>query len=376
VLEKSKVISIDSHNGKVVYLLPITDVDSGALDQITDVCSYDFVTKMSIMPDVHQGYFLPIGGVALVEGKISPPMVGYDIGCGMIFLDTGVKTKYLLPDKRERVKIMNYILSDIPVGFNMLPRENVYDKFISASGDKNLTTRVTERAGYQLGTLGGGNHFIELGENQAGNVCITIHSGSRNPGHSIAGFYIEHGDFLNESNSLGRAYIHDMSWALDYALANRQMMMYKVLVALGFNSKIIRKLAKNIVNENHNTATKIKDGWLHRKGATPAEKDQLGIIPGNMGDGVALTMGLGNSKYLDSASHGCGRHHSRNHSKKTLSMDIFKKKMAGIVSNGIKESNLDESPDAYKDFEKVLAYQDGVVVKVVDRIRPLINIKG
>jgi tRNA-splicing ligase RtcB len=296
--------------------------------------------------------------------------------CGMCFIDTGIKTKFLLRDKRERVKVMNYILDSVPVGFNQLSKENVYDKFISASGDKDLTEKVTAKAGYQLGTLGGGNHFIELGENLAGNVCITVHSGSRKPGWTIADYYMKRGDFFDEKSTLGRAYIHDMNWAMNYALNNRRILMVEILLALGLSLNKIKKIVKTMINESHNTATKTKNGWIHRKGATPAEKDQLGIIPGNMGDGVAITIGLGNEKYLSSASHGAGRHFSRAHAKKSLSMDRFTEKMKGIVSNGVRANNLDESPDAYKNFEKVLAYQDGIVVKVIDRIRPLVNIKG
>jgi tRNA-splicing ligase RtcB len=374
--DPANVISLDAINEKVEYMLPINEVESGAIDQINHVASFDCVKKIAVMPDAHRGYFLIIGGVALVIRFISPSLVGYDIGCGMCFIDTGEKTRHLIKRKNEKVKVMKYILDSVPVGFNQHDQGSSYNRFTSASGDEELTKRIEGKAGYQLGTLGGGNHFIEIGENQIGNVCVTIHSGSRNPGHTIAGYYMEHGHFLDENSAIGRAYIHDMKWAITYAEMNRKIIMYKVLKALGFGIKKLSYSWGQIINENHNTAIKTKEGWLHRKGATPAEKDQLGIIPGNMGDGVAITVGLGNEKYLKSASHGAGRKFSSTHAKQTLSMEVFEKKMKGIVSNGVHEKNLHESPGAYKDFEKVLAYQEGVVVNVVDRIKPLINVKG
>ncbi len=363
---------------KIKSLIQLDSIEPEALKQIYDVASLDIVKKLAIMPDVHTGYDLCIGGVALVEGHISPSFVGYDIGCGMCFVDTGIKAEEMFKTKKEREEVAKKIYKEIPVGKNIRKKPLDYEKFRSASGDSSLEKKVNDKLFHSLGTLGSGNHFIEIGENLEGNACITIHSGSRNIGHTIASYYMKKGRFLPLDSFWGKAYLEDMNFALDYALENRLTMMKIVLKVLDFTEKEIdRIIRKTLINENHNHAVLTDEGVLHRKGATPAEEGQKGIIPANMRDGVYITVGLGNTEFLSSASHGAGRVLSRRKAKELIDIKEFKKvmEMADIVAK-VDSSTLDEAPFAYKDINQVIKAQEGIVIKVVDQVRPLINIKG
>jgi tRNA-splicing ligase RtcB len=362
-------------------LIPIDQIESGALDQIKNCLEYDFVKKLAIMPDVHKGYSLPIGGVALLDNVISPDFVGYDIGCGMVYYDTDIPINKILLNENVKEYIYNRILEEIPVGYKVHDMYRVYPDFVSAIGDKDLDDKVNQKLKNSLGTLGGGNHFIELGETIYKTLGITVHSGSRNPGHTVASFYMEKSKtedtdlpngFFHIDSSYGNAYYKDMEFMCYYALENRRRMLFKVLDILNVYY-FVKEL--NFINENHNHAIKMKDGILHRKGATPADKGQLGVIPGNMRDGVFITEGLGNEMYLSSASHGAGRLGSRNWAKKTFTVDSFEKEMKGIIAN-VSQGTLDESPFAYKDLNFVMGLQEGIVVDIVDYVKPLINIKG
>ncbi|WP_022850731.1 RtcB family protein [Limisalsivibrio acetivorans] len=359
-------------------MIPQELIEETAQKQIDEWLTYPFVKRFVILPDVHAGYHMPIGGAALLDkGIISPSAVGYDIGCGMCCAVTDIDADTVYP---EREPIFREITSRIPTGFDFRKKGLDYKEFRSASGDRKLDKKVKERLYVQLGTLGGGNHFIELGPDRDNKLCITIHSGSRNPGHSIGGYYMKLSKdedtelptgFLNLNRDTGRAYRQDMDFILQYALDNRLMMIETVKEILGITDRNI----KTFINENHNHAETRGDGVLHRKGATPAEKGQLGVIPGNMRDGVYITEGLGNEEFLSSASHGAGRIMGRKEAKKKLSLDRFKKHMEGIVSFADR-ARLDESPDAYKDIAEVLSYQEGIVIKTINSVRPFLNIKG
>lgn len=328
------------------------------------------------MPDVHMGYSLPIGGVALLDDVISPAYVGYDIGCGMCCVILDDNANELTASMKHN--IFNEVYRVVPTGLGgelTAPEVDIKD-FASASGNSDLNNKVNAKLKIQLGTLGSGNHFIEIGKNDSGNIAITIHSGSRNIGHSIASFYMKLNDeglpkgFFYKNSCLGQAYYRDMVYAQEYALLNRKFMMETILSIFGYTLKDY-----GMINENHNHAEIVADGVLHRKGATPALKEQLGVIPGNMRDGVYITKGLGNKEYLCSASHGAGRVMSRKRAKSEISLADFTNSMKGIIAK-VQNSTLDEAPFAYKNLDTVIEYQEGVVIKVVDKITPLINIKG
>jgi tRNA-splicing ligase RtcB len=361
---------------KLYSMIPMEEIEQSAQTQIYDVLALPCLKKLAIMPDVHAGYDLVIGGVALLDDHISPSFVGYDIGCGMVFVSTGVKTSEIFPDERAKVELFHKIQHSIPSGFSCRKdRDYGFPKFKSAAGNKDLTVRVNDKVESQSGTLGGGNHFIEIGENLAGEVCITIHSGSRNAGHTIGGFYMKMGRLFPLGSLMGQAYLQDMDYALQFALYNRELMLREVLALMKFKDRDIKRIMAGMVNENHNHAVVTPEGVLHRKGATPADLGQFGIIPANMRDGVYITRGLGNQEYLSSASHGCGRRMGRKEAKRSLDLGEFKAQMAGIVSTADKNV-LDEAPGAYKDINEILSYQQDVVIEVIDFVKPLINVKA
>lgn len=359
-------------------LIPLYELDKGVISQVIAALRHDFVKKFVTMPDAHPGYTFPIGTIALLDGHISPAGVGYDIGCAVAYLNTGLDVKDVFKNHRDKVEVYNNIYEGIPngVGENHVNGAD-YTAFVSASGDKKLTGAVTSKANIQCGTLGSGNHFIEIGETTTGKIGITIHSGSRNVGHQIATHYMKFGDYITLECDEGQAYLQDMNYALQFAFDNRAHMMKKVLNILGLSYVDAEKLMSTLVNHNHNHAIVTPEGVLHRKGAIPADKGQIGIIPGSMKSGVYVTVGLGNEKYLSSASHGAGRLCSRSEARKRLTLHDFRKEMneADIVAS-VREETLDESNGAYKDLNTVINYQKGIVIDVVDFVRPLINVKG
>lgn len=370
---------------KLKTLIPMEEIEQSAQQQIYKNLEFDFLKTLAIMPDVHMGYTLPIGGVALLDNVISPEYCGYDIGCGVCCVITDVPASSL--KEKDKIKIFNKLYETIPAGKGISRKIPIpYKKFKSAynNHDKELNDRVNRRLGVQIGTLGSGNHFNEIGVNREGNIAISIHSGSRNPGHSVATFYMKVSKdcdkdlpkgFLHLNGELGQAYLQDMNFCLQYALNNRKLMMEDTLKILGFNSFIIQNYIKDMIDESHNHIVIKQDGVLHRKGATPAEKGVLGVIPGTMKSGVYVTKGLGNKEYLCSASHGAGRKMSRTKAKSKINLKDHKHWMNGIVAK-VDKSTIDESHGAYKNLATVVSKQEGIVIDVVDYIKPLINVKG
>ena len=375
---------------KLEMLLPMEEIEYEAQAQIFAALEHEFVKKMAVMPDAHTGYTMIIGGVALCDNVISPEYIGYDLGCGMCCIVTNLKAHKF--NKNKLIKIRDKVKERIPVGFDCHEESQPYEKFRSYGSKFNSLVkkpkqkindqRVNDRIVYQLGTMGGGNHFLEIGKNNDGFISIVIHSGSRNMGHQIATFYMALSKvvdtdlpkgFLHLDGPYGEAYLKDLLFAQEYALANRKHMMKNILDVLGLDMK---DYENDMINENHNHAVVLDKGMvIHRKGATPADKGQMGLIPINSEDGTYITVGLGNEKYLSSASHGAGRKMGRKKAKETLSMERYEKRMSGIIAD-VNKGNLDESPDAYKDGDTVIAYQEGVVVDVIDHVKPLICVKG
>uniref|UniRef100_B8DS80 3'-phosphate/5'-hydroxy nucleic acid ligase n=1 Tax=Nitratidesulfovibrio vulgaris (strain DSM 19637 / Miyazaki F) TaxID=883 RepID=B8DS80_NITV9 len=436
--------------------IPPDRLDAATWEQIESALALPCMVHLAVMPDAHAGYDLCIGGVALLDGHISPSFVGYDIGCGMCHVNTGLPVDEVLPDEAARQLLLDRLRLTIPVGTaTRAPGEYDLPRFISGSGDTQLTDAVNARQSIQLATLGGGNHFLEVGVNKRGEIGVTVHSGSRRSGWDIGAWYMKQGRLFPLVSRLGRAYRQDMDWALDYALLNRRLMLEHALRALadvhrqlarptgkrparppkptgdagatGLNGpshaptspapaastdfpppvvsisplsgqslaatpipsaqpplseQEISLLLGRMVNENHNHAVVLNrlgpSGAplvLHRKGATPADAGQPGIIPANQRDGVYVTVGLGNEEYLSSASHGAGRRMSRNEAQRTIPLERFRSQMRGIACRTDK-GVLDEAPDAYKPIAEVLAAQDGVLVRIIDHFRPLVVLKG
>ncbi|MBE0502026.1 MAG: RtcB family protein [Desulfuromonadales bacterium] len=367
---------------KLNTLIPLDQIEKGALEQIFENLADERLLKMAIMPDVHKGYDLPIGGVALVDRHVSPSYVGYDIGCGMCAINTGIQATELFPDQRSKQELFSRILKQIPVGLGGRRDKAPFPAFESEVNDPAFVGRVNKGVQTQIGTLGSGNHFIEISNGSDGLCWITIHSGSRNVGHTVGSWYMQktkklNDKFLSIESRLGQLYLNDMDYCLEFALENRRRMITDLLRIMEISDHEIKRLLKDVmINENHNHAIVRSDGTvLHRKGATPADKGQLGIIPANMRDGIYMTEGLGNETYLSSASHGAGRVMSRKEANRTIRLDDFKKTMQGIIAR-VDKGTIDEAPFAYKEIHKVIAAQEGIVIKVLNYLQPLINIKG
>ena len=372
---------------KLRLLLPWDEIEQGAQEQIQYLLDLPFLRILAIMPDIHQGFLAPIGSVARLQGVISPAFVGVDIGCGMSHCQLPVKVSTLT--QAQLLEIRDKIKAHIPMGFSINSNNHVdypYGDFESASHDLQLNDLVMDKLYSSYGTLGGGNHFIELGVSRnTGNLGITIHSGSRNPGYRVAEFWMNVAKeeqtelpegFLYLCSDRGQEYLQDMEYMQSYALHNREKMMSIILNCLRpFCDFDKTAVMFSLINENHNHAIVEHERVLHRKGATPAAKDQLGIIPGNMRDGVYITRGLGNQEFLESASHGAGRTCSRSKARKECDMGLFKEQMKGIVWDD-RETLKDENPEAYKNLDTVIKYQEGVVIEVVDKFDPVINLKG
>ena len=356
-------------------------IDGKALSQFFDGLKQDFAVRGALMPDAHAGYALPIGAVVATEGVVVPAWVGYDIGCGMCALRLDVGAEDIRANARA---IFDQIYRDIPTGFRHNDKSEGW-----AAGEKLERTAVVQQqiddgALRQLGSLGSGNHFIEIGEDEAGVAWVVIHSGSRNVGHKTATHYMKlaSGDGKAREDHLplrvdsadGAAYVADLSFCLEFALENRRRMMARVVDAVRRHVGRCEGDWGGLINRNHNHAEP-KDGlWIHRKGATHAEAGMMGVIPGNMRDGSFIVRGKGNPDALWSSSHGAGRVLGRKQAKETLALDDFTETMAGVVAK-VDMDTLDESPFAYKSIFEVMAAQADLV-EVVAHIRPIINIKG
>lgn len=356
-------------------------LEQGALDQFEAAMAQDFAVQGALLPDAHLGYALPIGSVVATRGVVVPSWVGVDIGCGMCALPvSGVD-----PDElRVRARaIYNEIYRTTPVGKEKNAEPSEYQHTTSPT---EVALHIYESRGgaYQLGSLGSGNHFEEIGVDGSGMAWIVIHSGSRGVGHGIAEHYMKlasgtdravEGHFgFDVNTSEGEMYIRDLDFALQFALANRKEMVLRAVDAI--KSAIPSACGEwdQLINRNHNHA-EYKDGlWIHRKGATHAEDGMMGVIPGNMRDGSFIVRGKGNPASLFSSSHGAGRVLGRKEAQRKLSMDDFKQAMSSVVAK-VEESTLDESPFAYKDIWSVMEQQKDLV-EVVARVTPIINIKA
>ena len=360
----------------------IHTLESEAIDQFVKAMNLDCVVQGALMPDAHSGYTLPIGSVIAVKDKVFPSFVGYDIGCGMCAVPTSFSREGVEIHKKA---IFDQIYRDVPTGFdhNKKSLDWSYDGAVSEFVEKELI--ATGAPGNQVGTLGGGNHFIEIGYDENDRIWIIIHSGSRNVGHKIATHYMKvasgdgkarEGHYgLDVRSHEGGNYIADLAFGLQFALTNRLKMIERIEYAISRHVSGGCDYAQ-LINRNHNHA-EFKDGlWIHRKGATHAEEGMLGVIPGNMRDGSFIVRGKGNPDSLCSSSHGAGRVLSRSKAKETLNMDDFKATMtAAGVQAKVVPGTLDESPFAYKSIFDVMAMQTELVC-VLHHVKPIINIKG
>lgn len=364
-------------------------LDGGTIEQFLNAMSHESVVRGALMPDAHSGYSLPIGGVVLCRNTVFPAFVGYDIGCGV----STIQTNFNIFDIENNAGLIFETLYDtIPTGVGRDNAKPVSDARIDKLRQMRMSgvahNHFESKGLKQLNNLGSGNHFLEVGADAAGRVFITAHSGSRNLGHSVASHYMriasgsdkpKEGVFGLEAKSPeGQAYLADMHFCMAYATLNRDLMLEAsvsvICKVLGSDPAMAVPADGMRINKAHNFVVEHTEGFLHRKGATIASKGTLGVIPGNMRDGVFVVEGLGNPESLESCSHGAGRVMSRAKAKEAIDMDSFHASMQGIKAK-VTEGTLDESPFAYKDIFNVMALQSDLA-KVICHIKPLINIKG
>jgi tRNA-splicing ligase RtcB len=373
------------------------DTDKETLKQFKECYSKDFVTAAALMPDAHVGYAAPIGSVLITKNFVVPAWVGFDIGCGMIAIK--IKSGNILEKMNlNKDRIHRLVNMKVPMGLGEYSKEknlskktkrefkDLLDKFESKPYNKNVLQFLKSTAIKHLGTLGSGNHFIEIGYDEKtknkNESWLIIHSGSRGVGHRVAKTYMisasgSKTDYektcpLDVKSQLGKEYLNILEFGLDYALLNRKEISYKVIESIeeALGEKIKCELW---ANKNHNHAIYERGKFIHRKGATPAKKGERGIIPGNMRDGTYLIEGKGNPKFLNSSSHGAGRALSRGQAKKQITLSQLKKSMEGIKGN-LSEKIIDEAPMAYKDIGKVMDAQKSSV-KILKKIKPIMNWK-
>lgn len=380
----------------------LDEIEDGAMEQIMNIADLPFIHKwVAVMPDSHQGYGMPIGGVVALKNVVSPNMVGVDIGCGMC----AVKTDILVEGMNEEVfkNILGRIRNVVPVGFASHQKKQD-DSLMPEAPHEILSSNYIvgqeyENAKKQLGTLGGGNHFIELQKDKDGYLWIMIHSGSRNLGKKVCDTYNELAvelskkwyipnvveqdlAYLPVDTEEGQMYIKEMQYCVDFAFANRKLMMDRVKECvrevLGeYQPDEMINIAHNYASLEHHMG---KNVWVHRKGATRAYKDELGIIPGSMGTKSYIVRGLGNPLSFMSCSHGAGRVMSRSKASQTLTLEEVEKSMEGVVFGRwgkTRKGELDfgEAPQAYKDIDVVMENQKDLVEIVVE-LKPLAVVKG
>ncbi|WPD23974.1 MAG: RtcB family protein [Candidatus Electrothrix scaldis] len=388
-----KVISTE----KKPIKLWLDDLEAGALEQARHLANLPFAFRhIALMPDAHQGYGMPIGGVLAAEDVVIPNAVGVDIGCGMCAVRTSVQEI----SQESLKKIMGDVRKSIPVGFKH--HTKAQDEALMPEGyadgfDELKIVRGEYKAALkQVGTLGGGNHFLEIQQGSDGFVWLMLHSGSRNLGYKVAHHYnklaIElnrkwHSSvpekwqlaFLPLDGRKGQDYLREMQYCVDFALANRALMMQRLQEA--FVEAVGEVDFGEIINIAHNYAAMEhhfkRNVMIHRKGATRAYADQLGIIPGSQGTASYIVKGKGEPESFMSCSHGAGRRLGRKQAQKELDLAAEKERLDAIgVIHGIRNAkDLDEAPGAYKDISVVMENQRDLVEIEVE-LRPLAVIKG
>lgn len=393
--------------GKYNKAKVFTDVvDEASISQVILLLNQEFVSdsKIRLMPDIHAGAGCTVGTTMTVTDKIVPNLVGVDIGCGMETIR--VKEKHI-----ELQKLDKLIYEKIPSGFNVREKTHRYYKEINLEDLYCYQYIDPRRAEKSMGTLGGGNHFIEVNKDSEGNIYVVVHSGSRHLGLEVANYYQEEGyKALNgaaqkDSNALvsdlkskGRKreiqksiaalknvkrtnipkqlayvsgelferYIHDMRIVQKYAEWNRQAMMDEMIKGMKLHVMEQFTTIHNYIDT---------DAMILRKGSVSAKLGEKILIPINMRDGSLICVGKGNDDWNQSAPHGAGRLMSRSAAKESFTVSEFKKQMSGIYTTSVNKDTLDECPMAYKGMEDIVG-NIGETVDIVQVIKPIYNFKA
>ncbi len=396
----------DNNKPIKAWVRSFNDIEPSALTQLKNLAGLPFIAPngVAVMPDVHAGKGSTVGTVIATDRAIIPAAVGVDIGCGMNAVRLSIKASQL-PD--SLVAIRSRIESVIPVGNNNHTKQDILNANRQRldKGDSLSVSHVEEivfhikkdyvnHAAKQLGTLGGGNHFVELCIDENQDVWIMLHSGSRGVGNVIGSHYIDQAKemmaryfielpdqdlaYLPEDTPLFNDYVAAVHWAQDYAMENRKVMMEQVIDALRVEIPIPFTITQEAINCHHNYVAKEnhfgRNLWVTRKGAIQAREGSMGIIPGSMGTKSFIVRGKGNPESYCSCSHGAGRKMSRAEAKRTFTLEDFKAQTAGVECQKI-DAFIDEIPGAYKDIDLVMANQTDLV-EVVHTLKQVMCIKG
>ena len=375
--------------------------EEGALNQAIRISEHPWlVGNVCLMPDTHEGYGMPIGGVVALDNAICPNMVGVDIGCGMLAVKTSLtditvdQLKAILGGSKEN---KGGIRGRIPVGFNHHNKDQDHPLFnLPVWEDTTICREEKNSARRQIGTLGGGNHFIEIQRGDDGHIWFMIHSGSRNLGYKVAKYYNEKAKdlcLLWKQDQIVRDdlavlpkgtkefddYLREMDLCLEFAYANRELMAKVIkeeFVRVCGDVEFIEE-----INIHHNYASLEnhynRNVWVHRKGATLARLSTTGIIPGSQGTASYIVQGKGNEVSLQSCSHGAGRKMSRKKAQENLDLAEEQRKLdeKGILHAVRHQSDLDEASGAYKDIDVVMEEQKDLV-EILVKLSPLAVVKG
>jgi tRNA-splicing ligase RtcB len=372
------------------------DLEPNVIEQALRVAELPFIHKhVALMPDAHLGYGATVGSVIPTRGAIIPAAVGVDIGCGMVATETDLHANDL-PD--DLTGLLHAIEQSVPAGVGRGHEDHkTHTKLHHLGAWKAPIEDKAFGVARQMGTLGSGNHFIEVCVADDGDetIWIVLHSGSRGIGNRLAQYHINEAKGLMQQYFVDlsdpdlayfvqgtpefEAYIHDLRWAQEYARLNRETMMDAVLddvtEYLGLPFQVMQRINchHNYTEQEHHFGENV---WVTRKGAIRAREGDLGVIPGSMGTNSFIVKGLGNPDSFMSSSHGAGRKMSRTRAKKELSLDTLGELMAGKAWLDTKaEMLLDEHPGAYKDIHKVMRDQADLV-KVVVELHQILNYKG
>lgn len=348
------------------------DLDKGSIGLLKALCDSPMSegSKIRIMPDVHPGKGCVIGTTMTLTDKVAPGLVGVDIGCGIYITKLDCK-------RMEFQKLDKVIREGIPSGFNIRKKAHSYADYTRVRDLICIDHINIDKVLNSMGTLGGGNHFIEIDKDSSGNLYLSIHTGSRSLGYEIAKYYQDLAykdmpsdipyEFAYLTGDLMQDYLHDMAIAQHYACLNREAIAYTICKKMKFDAD---EWECDIPHNYIDTTTNIL-----RKGAIDASEGKNIAIPLNMKDGIVLGKGRGNTKWNYSAPHGAGRCITRSEVSQYYTLSQYKKEMKGIYSTSINKDTLDESPMAYKPMDDVMNFAQDTV-EVTDIIKPVYNFKA
>lgn len=382
------------------------NVDNQTISQVFDICNLKSLegSNIRIMPDCHKGKGCVIGTTMIVQDNIIPNLVGVDIGCGVTSVKLNVK-------EIDFGVLNNFIIRDIPYGMNIRKEQHKFFNKLDLSNLKSFNVINHNRARLSLGSLGGGNHFIEVGKGSDGYLYLTVHSGSRYLGKQVAEYYQElavkqinnknYNDIISELRKNGKEkeiektlneikskeikypkelahlngkerenYLNDIELVQEYASLNRRAIIDDIVKKMEWEIVETIQSIHNYIEDSSELGVKIL-----RKGAISAKEDEIVIIPINMKDGSIIAKGIGNPEWNYSAPHGAGRILSRSKAKKLVNIEEFKETMKDVFSTCVNEGTVDESPFAYKPMEEILEFTKDTI-EVIDIIKPIYNFKG